>query len=311
MKPQNFDLLTILGPTATGKTSLAVAVAALLDAELLSADSRQVYRGMDIGTGKDLNEYHLPDNKDIPYYLIDIREPGESFSLYDYIGEFRVAYSKVLERDRFPILVGGTGLYIETVLGGKRLHQVPPNENLRIELQELGRNDLFDLLHRFRFRPRADLSSNRRLIRAIEIAQYYDRYPEHKPADAPLQLKSVNIGLMLDRDTRVARIEERLHQRLEEGMIEEVKGLLDRKIPEQVLLDYGLEYRYITSYLLGHLSRDEMIQQLSIAIRQFSKRQMTWFRGMERRGFHIHWIDGLLPLEEKVYQIQQLVRQEG
>ena len=308
MNSRAFDILTILGPTATGKTSLAVAVASQLGAELISADSRQVFRGMNIGTGKDLCEYILPDGSTLPYHLIDIRDAGTPFSLYDYVGEFYKVYTDITARGRMPLLTGGTGLYIETVLAGRHLHEIPPDDTLRGELTLLSRDDLWNIFLRFPFRPQVDYSSNRRLIRAIEIACYYAAHPDHTPKMNPLKPNSLIVGIDIDRPTRNARIEKRLKERLEQGMIEEVRSLLEQGISEEILIGYGLEYRFVTRYLRKELTYNEMEEQLAIAIRQFSKRQMTWFRGMERRGFSIHWIDGTLPKEDCVEQILSLLQ---
>lgn len=299
-------LITIAGPTASGKTAIGVRIAALLSGEILSADSRQVYRRMDIGTGKDIREYTLPDGTVIPHHLIDIVEPGVTFDLYRWKEVFDSAYDSILSRGRTPILVGGSGLYIETALGGRTLTDAPKNQVLRDDLSQLSHKDLLNILNRFGSKPQADISSVRRTIRAIEIASYYARYPEQaatlKEQKATL-LPHLLCCLILDPTYRRERIGKRLHARLEEGMIEEVRQLLNEGVPAEALIQYGLEYKHITHYLQGRVSLDTMIAELEIAIRQFAKRQMTWFRGMERRGFSPIYIDATLSPDEIVAKI--------
>ncbi|KGN98011.1 tRNA delta(2)-isopentenylpyrophosphate transferase [Porphyromonas gingivicanis] len=300
-------LIAIVGPTASGKTSLGVRLASLVSGEILSADSRQVYRRMNIGTGKDLNEYTLPDGTTIPYHLIDIVEPGEVYDLYQWQKSFNKALLAIQERDNTPILVGGSGLYVETALGGRSLTEAPKNIALRNELSHLSHRDLLEVLRRFKGIPQTDTSSVRRTIRAIEIASYYERYTDKLPI-AISQKNEMSIPhylftLSMEAPERWERIGKRLRSRLDEGMIEEVRALLNEGVSAEILIQYGLEYKYITYYLLGKLDLDTMISELEIAIRQFAKRQMTWFRGMKRRGFNPIFLDATLPQETILEQI--------
>jgi tRNA dimethylallyltransferase len=300
-------MITILGPTASGKTSLAAHVAyRLQNAEIISADSRQVYRGMDIGTGKDLADY-VVSGVSIPYHLIDIAEPGTKYNLYRYQEDFHKAYADIVGRGKVPILCGGTGLYIEAVLKGYALSPVPQNEKLRAELSGKSLEQLTLMLKELKEKTGSamhnttDVDSCQRAIRAIEIERYNLEHPVPQRAMPPVP--SVVVGTQVDREVRRTRITQRLRQRLEGGMIDEIKGLLRSGIPAENLIYYGLEYKYVTEYVLGKTSYDEMFRQLEIAIHQFAKRQMTWFRGMERRGTPIHWIDATLPMEEKVNKV--------
>ena len=295
-------LITILGPTASGKTTLAAHLAARLnDAEIISADSRQVYRGMDIGTGKDLADYTV-DGKDIPFHLIDICQAGEKYNLFRFQQDFHAAYEDIVFRHRRPILCGGTGLYIESVLKGYKMEAVPENPELREQLKDCSLQELRGILEGYKtLHNVTDLDTPKRAIRAIEIQAYYREHGTLE-RDFPA-IDSLIIGISIDRELRRQRISERLRHRLEqEDMVGEVQCLLEH-IPAEDLIYYGLEYKYLTLYCLGQLSYDEMVKQLEIAIHQFAKRQMTWFRGMERRGFTINWIDGTLPLEEQVQSI--------
>ena len=324
VEKMSYEMITILGPTASGKTSLAVALAADLHlrrgqaAEILSADSRQVYRGMDIGTGKDLKEYEVEaplrskiGREGIPYYLIDICEPGTKYNLFRYQQDFFDAYNNIIGRGALPILCGGTGLYIEAVLKGYHLSPVPQNQSLRDELEGKTLEELTLILEDLKARNGAvmhnktDVDSCQRAIRAIEIETYNLEHPT--PLREMPALQSLIIGVSIDRELRREKITRRLKQRLEEGMVEEIKSLLERGIPAEDLIYYGLEYKYVTEYVIGKLSFDEMFTQLEIAIHQFAKRQMTWFRGMERRGFTIHWIDATLPMTEKIDRIYNLM----
>lgn len=299
------DLLTIVGPTASGKTALAVAVASQLGAEILSGDSRQVYRGMDLGTGKDIAEYTLSD-KTIPYHLIDIVDAGTRYNVYQYQQDFLSAYEDVKSRERLPILCGGTGLYVEAVLKGYRLLTVPQNPVLRAELEHKSLDELTKILSTYKtLHNTTDVDTAKRAVRAIEIAEYN---LQHASEEIPFPaLNSLLIGVSIDRELRREKITRRLHERLQQGMIQEVQGLLAKGIAPEDLIYYGLEYKYLTLYAIGKLSYDEMVQQLEIAIHQFAKRQMTWFRGMERRGFTIHWIDASQPMQEKVNKILELI----
>ena len=284
------DLITILGPTASGKTSVAVRLADELDAEIISADSRQVYRRMDLGTGKDLDDYQI-NGKQIPYHLIDIVEPGTKYNVFEYQRDFLKAYNDIRSRGKRVIVCGGTGLYLESILRSYRLSPVPQNSELRQSLEGKSLEELTEMLSQYKvLHNTTHVDSAQRAIRAIEIAEYY----KHTPIDdRPFpELSSLNIGIDVDRDTRRQRISARLKQRLDNGMVDEVKRLLAEGIAADDLIYYGLEYKYLTLYAIGQLSYDEMFRQLEIAIHQFAKRQMTWFRGMERRGITIHWMKG-------------------
>ena len=318
------SMITILGPTASGKTSLAAALAAQIEtldasiwggstkgAEIISADSRQVYRGMDIGTGKDLEDYTV-EGKLIPYHLIDICDAGTKYNLFQYQQDFYDAYQDITHRGVLPILCGGTGLYIESVLKGYHLSPVPQNPALRSSLEGKTLEELTDMLVDLKAKNgsnmhnRTDVDTAQRAIRAIEIETYNLEHP--MPERELPAVDSLVIGVSIDRDARRDKITHRLKQRLENGMVEEIKGLLDRGIPAENLLYYGLEYKFITEYVIGKTSYEEMLRGLEIAIHQFAKRQMTWFRGMERRGFTIHWIDALQPMEQKVEQVLELMK---
>lgn len=287
-------LITILGPTACGKTSVATALAARTDGEILSADSRQVYRRMDIGTGKDLDDY-IVDGQTIPYHLIDICEPGTKYNLFQYQQDFLKAYNDIVGRQKQPILCGGTGLYLEAVLGGYALSPVPQNPELRQQLEGKSLEELTQMLVELKAKTgstmhnQTDVDTAQRAIRAIEIETYnlLSPTPQRPFPDIP----SVIIGLHIERELRRQRITQRLKARLDSGMADEVRQLLDSGIAADDLIYYGLEYKYVTEYVVGRISYDEMFARLEIAIHQFAKRQMTWFRGMERRGFHIHWIE--------------------
>ncbi|MBO7100252.1 MAG: tRNA (adenosine(37)-N6)-dimethylallyltransferase MiaA [Bacteroidaceae bacterium] len=302
------DIITILGPTASGKTSLAAHLAAKAgSAEIISADSRQVYKGMDIGTGKDLADYEI-DGKQIPYHLIDIVEAGEKYNLFQYQQDFWCTYYNIIDRGNLPILCGGTGMYIESVLKSYKMVPVPENETLRKQLADYSLEQLTNILKEYKtLHNTTDVDTPKRAIRAIEIQQYY-RQNKILEREFP-QVKSLTIGVNIDRELRRKKITERLHKRLEEeNMVQEVQNLLETVAPED-LIYYGLEYKYLTLYCIGQLSYNEMVRQLEIAIHQFAKRQMTWFRGMERRGIQINWIDALLPMEEKVNRIIELMNQ--
>ncbi len=302
----NYDLVTILGPTASGKTPLAAALAYRLNAEIISGDSRQVYRRMDLGTGKDLADY-VVDGKRIPYHLIDIVEPGYKYNVFEFQRDFLQAYDEIRQRGVLPILCGGTGMYIESVLKGYKLLPVPENPELRASLADKSLDELTAILAGYKkLHNSTDVDTVKRAIRAIEIEEYYRQQPV-SAREFPA-INSLVIGVDIDRDLRRAKITRRLKQRLDEGMVDEVRALLDAGIPAEDLIYYGLEYKYLTLYAVGQLTYDEMFHQLEIAIHQFAKRQMTWFRGMERRGFNIHWIDASLPMERKVEEIVGLIK---
>ena len=302
-------MITILGPTASGKTDLAAHLAARLNAEIISADSRQVYRGMDIGTGKDLADYTVEGHA-IPYHLIDICEPGTKYNLFRYQQDFLDCYEDIRSRGALPILCGGTGLYIEAVLKGYSLSPVPQNPALRTELEGKNLEELTNILVDLKRRNhsvmhnKTDVDSCQRAIRAIEIETYNLTKPTEERQCPPID--SLIIGVDIEREARREKITHRLKTRLEGGMIDEIDGLLKRGIPAEDLIYYGLEYKFVTEYLIGKLSYDEMFQQLEIAIHQFAKRQMTWFRGMERRGFTIHWVNAAQKMEDKVEEILSL-----
>ena len=303
----NYDLITVLGPTACGKTRLAVALADRIGGEILSADSRQVYRGMDIGTGKDLADYDI-DGRHIPYHLIDIAEPGTKYNVYEFQGDFLKAYKGVIERGAQPVMCGGTGLYLESVLRGYRLIPVPENPELRKSLQGKTLVELTEILKGYKtLHNTTDVDTTKRAIRAIEIEECYRNTPVE--AGGFPQLKSLNIGIDISRDKRRELISSRLERRLQEGMIDEVKGLLERGIPAEDLIYYGLEYKYVTLYVTGQLEYKYLLQELEVAIHQFAKRQMTWFRGMERRGIHIEWIPFEWTVEDKVNHIVELMEE--
>lgn len=297
-------LLVITGPTASGKTSRAVDVAKALDGEIISADSRQVYRGMDIGTGKDIIEYG-----DVPYHLIDICPAGYKYNLYEYLRDFDKAYAFVSGKGRLPILCGGTGLYIESAINGLRLPEVPENRQLRESLAGKSLEELASILASMKaLHNVTDVDSCKRAIRAIEIQSYYIEHPEKAVATVPSPMENVTIvGVDIDRDSRRRRITARLKSRVDEGMIDEVRTLLDSGIPAEDLIYYGLEYKFVTSYIVGEMTLNEMLAGLEIAIHQFAKRQMTWFRGMERRGFTIHWIPWDISRDEFVGRVKSLL----
>ena len=300
-----YDLITILGPTASGKTPLAAALAHRMGTEIISGDSRQVYRRMDLGTGKDLVDYTV-DGRQVPYHLIDIVEPGYKYNVFEYQRDFLKAYEEISAKGKTPILCGGTGMYIESVLKGYRLLPVPENPELRASLEGKSLEELTHILEGYKkLHNSTDVDTCKRAIRAIEIEEYYKQQPpEYREFPS---LKSLIIGVDIDRELRREKITRRLKQRLEEGMVDEVRGLLAEGIPAENLIYYGLEYKFLTQYAIGEISYDEMFLQLETAIHQFAKRQMTWFRGMERRGFTIHWLDATLPIEEKTEQIINLI----
>ena len=307
-------MITILGPTASGKTPVAARLAAEIGGEIISADSRQVYRRMDIGTGKDLEDYSILKTEDekirIPYHLIDICEPGTKYNLFQYQQDFFDAYQDIMRRGAVPILCGGTGLYIEAVLKGYRLSPVPQNPELRARLEGKSLDELTQMLAELKaatgsnMHNTTDVDSCQRAIRAIEIETYNLENPVPRRELPPVD--SLIIGLDIDREARREKITRRLKARLDEGMIDEVRGLMAEGIPAEDLIYYGLEYKFVTEYIVGKTTYDEMFARLEIAIHQFAKRQMTWFRGMERRGFVIHWIDALQPMEAKIEEIMKL-----
>lgn len=309
---QNQKMITILGPTASGKTSVAAALALRTGGEIISADSRQVYRRMDIGTGKDLADYTIGDVH-IPYHLIDIAEPGTKYNLFQYQQDFHTAYNDIRSRGKLPILCGGTGLYIEAVLGGYSLSPVPQNQKLRESLEGKSLDQLTQMLVQLKqkngsnMHNRTDVDTAQRAIRAIEIETYNLEHPTPERQMPPVD--SLVIGINIDRELRREKITRRLKARLEEGMCDEICSLIDGGVNPDDLIYYGLEYKFVTEYVVGKTSYEEMFRQLEIAIHQFAKRQMTWFRGMERRGYTIHWIDAAQSMDEKVEAIMSLMNE--
>ncbi len=295
---EKYDLITILGPTASGKTTFAAALGRRLNTEIISADSRQVYRRMDLGTGKDLDDY-IVEGHPVPYHLIDIAEPGYKYNVFEYQRDFLAAYESIRAKGRVPILCGGTGMYIEAVLKGYRLMPVPENPELRSRLAGRSLEELTRILSQYKtLHNSTDVDTAKRAIRAIEIEEYYASHPV-TGREFP-RLRSLIVGVDIDRESRRRKITERLRKRLEEGMVDEARRLIEEGVSPDDLIYYGLEYKYLTRYVIGELTFEQMFSQLEIAIHQFAKRQMTWFRGMERRGFHIEWINAELPTEEKI-----------
>lgn len=302
---KTYQLITILGPTASGKTTFAAALAKRLDTEIISADSRQIYRSMDLGTGKDLADYTV-NGKNIPYHLIDICDPGYKYNVFEYQHDFYRAYQTIKEKGKLPILCGGTGLYIEAVLKGYKLLDVPQNPELREQLKDKPLAELEQILAGYKIlHNKTDVDTAQRAIRAIEIEEYYKNEApdinEYEPVN------SLVIGIHIDRELRREKISRRLRTRLDEGMVEEVRNIIASGVDPEDLIYYGLEYKFLTLYIIGKLSYEEMVTQLEIAIHQFAKRQMTWFRGMERRGCKIQWIEASLPTEEKIRKVMALL----
>jgi tRNA dimethylallyltransferase len=304
-KSDNYDLLVITGPTASGKTSLASALALKLDGEIISADSRQVYRQMNLGTGKDYNDY-FAGGRQIPYHLIDITDPGYKYNVFEYQRDFINVLNDLRSRSKFPIVCGGSGMYIDSIISGYKMIEVPPDPVFRTSLEGKSLEELIEILSSYkRLHNKTDIDTKKRAIRAIEIEHYYDAVNE-KHKQLPLS-KPLLAGILYSREKRRQRISERLRLRFEEGMTEEVRQLLNLGIDPETLIYYGLEYKYITLFITGRLTYDEMFSSLETAIHQYAKRQMTWFRGMERKGKKIHWIDGELPMEEKVDEVIRLL----
>ncbi|MCU4163576.1 tRNA (adenosine(37)-N6)-dimethylallyltransferase MiaA [Carboxylicivirga caseinilyticus] len=300
-----YNLLVILGPTASGKTTFATHLAKTLDGEIISADSRQVYKGMDLGTGKDLEDYTI-DGVSIPYHLIDIVDAGYKYNVFEYQADFFKAFEKVQQNNHFPIMCGGTGMYIESVLNKYKLINVPNNDALRIQLKGKTIEELTEILQSFKsLHNQTDLEAVARAIRAIEIETYYQDHPEIE-----LDLPEVNpliIGVNIDRNARRKKITDRLKKRLDEGMLDEVRQLIDNGIDPQDLIYYGLEYKYLTLHIIGELTFQEMFDKLNVAIHQFAKRQMTWYRGMERKGAIIHWVDAFEPINQRTDRVLKLL----
>ena len=302
----NYELITIIGPTASGKTAFAAALAARLDTEIISGDSRQVYRSMDIGTGKDLADY-VVDGKQIPYHLIDICNPGNKYNVFEYQHDFHKAFEEIRKKGKLPILCGGTGMYIESVLRGFKLLDVPQHPALRESLKGKSLAELEQILASYKvLLNKTDVDSAQRAIRAIEIEEFYKTEAPDKREYAPIN--SLIIGVDIDRELRREKISRRLRARLDEGMVDEVRAILATGVKPEDLIYYGLEYKFLTLYIIRQLTYDEMVSQLEIAIHQFAKRQMTWFRGMERRGLRIHWLDAMLPTDEKINNVLALIQ---
>lgn len=301
-----YDLLAIVGPTASGKTGRAVDLARALSGEIISGDSRQVYSGMDLGTGKDLDEYG-----DVPYHLIDLLPAGEKYNLYAYLRDYNKAVNDIKTRGKFPILCGGTGLYVESALTGMKLPEVPENRELRESLQGKSLDELAEILASMKtLHNVTDIDTEKRAVRAIEIQTYYIQHPEEAPLESSMRepsSKFLVVGVDIDREQRRKRISQRLIKRLDDGMVDEVKSLIDSGVDPENLIYYGLEYKYLTLYVTGKISYDQMVRELEIAIHQFAKRQMTWFRGMERRGIPIHWLPYDMSRDEFIDQVKLLL----
>ncbi len=305
MTQRQYDILVITGPTATGKTRLAAVVASRMGSEVISADSRQVYRGMDIGTGKDTDDY-IVDGVMVPYHLVDVVDAGYRYNVFEYQRDFLRVYQELKERGLLPVVCGGSGMYVDSIVSSYRLIQVPVNEELRHRLEGKDLIELTAILSQYKsLHNKTDVDTVKRAVRAIEIEEYYKK--AGVPDISMPEIKPLIVGVMFDRETRRQRISQRLNDRLNSGMIEEVKGLIESGIHPDNLIYYGLEYKYITLYLLGSLSYEEMYSHLETEIHRFAKRQMTWFRGMERKGIQINWIDGFLPEDEKVDLIMRMI----
>lgn len=301
----NYDLLVVTGPTASGKTALAVAIAKKLGGEIISADSRQVYRGMNLGTGKDYDDY-LIDGIRIPCHLIDIAEPGYKYNVFEYHRDFIKVYTGLKTRKLFPVICGGSGMYADSIITGYKMVEVPPDSGLRAELEKKPVGELIEILATYKnLHNKTDIDTKKRVIRAIEI-EHFNNNIRQQNIEFP-NLNSLIVGILFDRETRRKRISDRLKQRFDAGMVDEVKNLINFGVNPETLIYYGLEYKYITLYLTGKLSYEAMYGDLETAIHQFAKRQMTWFRGMERRGIKINWIDGNLPVGGKVEKVMELL----
>ena len=303
---KKYNLVTVLGPTAGGKTSFATHLTKLLNTEIISADSRQVYRGMDLGTGKDIDDYFI-DGKIIPYHLLNIVDAGEKYNLFQYQKDFFGAFEIITNKKKIPVLCGGTGLYIDAIVQNYELHEVPQNEKLRNELGEKSLNELAVILHELKqMHNISDIDNKKRAIRAIEI-ELFNKKHKITPKKYP-KINSFNIGIKYNRDIQKQRITKRLNERLKNGMIEEVEGLIKSGVSAETLIYYGLEYKFITNFLLKNITFDEMKEKLNIAIHQFSKRQMTWFRRMEKKGVKINWLEGSLSKQEKIQQLKEIIK---
>ena len=302
----NYNIVTILGPTATGKTRLAAELGCEINGEIISADSRQIYKDMNLGTGKDYEDYIINEKK-IPYHIVDIKEAGYKYNVFEFQQDFLRSFEIISKRSHFPILCGGTGMYIDAALKGFLLIEVPPNPDLQITLSEKTLPELISILKEYKsLHNKSDCDNSKRAIRAIEIADYYSKN-NIKPKDYP-KIQSLNIGISCDRELRRERITERLKSRIDAGLIEEVETLLKKGIPPEQLIYYGLEYKFITEYILKKYTFKDFFSKLETAIHQFAKRQMTYFRSMEKKGTKIHWIDCTIPNSEKIETIIQLLK---
>lgn len=296
-----YDMVVVTGPTASGKTALASALAFRLKGDVISADSRQVYRNMNLGTGKDYNDYLVGGEK-IPYHLIDIADPGYKYNVFEYQRDFSKVLNDLRSRNRYPVVCGGSGLYIDAIVSGYKMIEVPPDPEFRASLERKSLAELTEILASYKkLHNKTDIDTKKRAVRAIEIERY-NSVSREKKSQFP-EISPLIIGILYSREIRRDRISERLKLRFDEGMEDEVRQLLNYGIDPETLIFYGLEYKYITLYITGKISYNEMYRSLEIAIHQFAKRQMTWFRGMERKGITIHWLDGDLPLEEKVEKV--------
>jgi tRNA dimethylallyltransferase len=301
----DYDLLVVTGPTASGKTSLAAAIAKKVNGEIISADSRQVYRGMNLGTGKDYDDYLIEGTR-ITCHLIDIVDPGYKYNVFEFQRDFKNVYSVLKERGIFPVVCGGSGMYADSIITGYKMDEVPPDSGFRAELEKKSMEELREILSTYKYlHNKTDIDTKKRVIRAIEI-EHFSKSIGKQNMEIP-KIRSLVVGVIFDRESRRRRITERLKQRLDEGMVDEVKKLIDKGINTETLIYYGLEYKFITLYLTGTISYEVMVRDLETAIHQFAKRQMTWFRGMERRGIKIHWLDGNLLQEEKVQKVMRLL----
>ena len=302
----DYNLLVITGPTASGKTSFAAAIASRTGGEIISADSRQVYRGMNLGTGKDYQDY-IVDGKPVRYHLVDIVDPGYKYNVFEFQRDFIRIYDDLRDRKVFPVVCGGSGMYIDSLITGYRMAEVPSDAGLRARLEKKSISELTEILSTYKkLHNITDIDTKKRIIRAIEIEHHSHIRPE-KHMEFPA-IRSLVVGILFERDARRRRISERLKLRLNAGMVEEVKGLIEKGISMESLIYYGLEYKFITLYLSGRLEYDQMVEELEIAIQQFAKRQMTWFRGMERKGIRIHWLNGEMPLGDKVDRVLELLK---
>ena len=304
-----YNLITVLGSTAGGKTLFGAHLAFELNGEIISADSRQVYKGMDLGTGKDYEDYEVRGFT-IPVHLVDIHDAGYRYNVYEFQEDFKKTFEDITKREKIPIMVGGTGMYIEAILDKYELVKVPVNQGLRDQLTDKNQEELIEILKRYNtnLHNTSDLKVKKRTIRAIEIADHYSSNPQQ--SDTFPELRSIIFGIKYDRNSRRNRITQRLKSRLNEGMLEEVKTLLE-KMPADDLIYYGLEYKYLTLHLTGKLTYEEMFNKLEVAIHQFAKRQMTWFRRMERNGFEIHWLDGHMGIDEKIARSMEILHHEA